>query len=61
MNIFEHHNEFVFGLDFSLFNPAQIVSASWDEHVCVFDVNGPPPRKLPTIQRPRKQMLPGIK
>lgn len=26
---YEHHNEFVFGLDFSLFAPGEIVSASW--------------------------------
>eukprot|EP00924_Labyrinthula_sp_SR-Ha-C_P005098 snap_masked-scaffold_1-processed-gene-21.31-mRNA-1 protein AED:0.11 eAED:0.12 QI:0/0/0/1/1/1/4/0/319 len=43
---FSHHNEFVFGLDFNLFQPNQVASASWDENLCVFDLANPP-QKIP--------------
>lgn len=29
------HSEFIFGLDFSLFNPGVIATCSWDETICV--------------------------
>lgn len=35
MTRFDHHSEFVLGVDFSLFNEGQIASCSWDELVCV--------------------------
>ena len=54
---FDHHTEFVFGVDFSLFRPNQIATASWDEFVCVFDVTGPPPSKIPPVRR--KTAAPG--
>lgn len=44
---YEHHSEFVFGVDFNLFRPGEIASCSWDEHVCIFNINGPPPPRIP--------------
>jgi len=35
---YEHHTEFVLGVDFSLFNENQIASCSWDQRVCVWDL-----------------------
>ncbi len=34
---FEHHTEFVIGLDFNLFVEGQLASCSWDECVEVFN------------------------
>mmetsp|Transcript_15477 Transcript_15477/g.18772 ORF Transcript_15477/g.18772 Transcript_15477/m.18772 type:complete len:340 (+) Transcript_15477:89-1108(+) len=48
---YEHHSEFVFGIDWNLFRPGEIVSSSWDEHVCVFNVNAPPPPRIPPPPR----------
>jgi len=47
----QHHTEFVMGLDFNLFRPNSIASASWDEHVCIFDPNLGPPPKIPPIPK----------
>lgn len=57
---FEHHSEFVFGLDISIFHPNKLVSASWDEWVCVFDGGGifSPPR-LPSVKQ--RALLPSVK
>ena len=33
-----HHTEFVVGIDFNLFTD-EVVSASWDEKVCVWRTN----------------------
>lgn len=43
---FDHHMEFVLGLDINLFEENLIATASWDRSVCVWDVaqGGPPPR-----------------
>lgn len=58
---FEHHNEFVFGLDLSLFIPNQIVAASWDEHVSVFNSKGPSPARIPMVQKPINAQKPQLK
>ena len=49
---FDHHSEFVFGVDFNLFRANQVATASWDEFVCVFDVNAPPGRIPPVGRKP---------
>mmetsp|Transcript_9423 Transcript_9423/g.15392 ORF Transcript_9423/g.15392 Transcript_9423/m.15392 type:complete len:342 (-) Transcript_9423:1300-2325(-) len=55
----EHHSEFVMGVDFNLFRPGQLATCSWDEHVCVFDMNsGAPPRIPPPPKRPGASMPP---
>jgi peroxin-7 len=52
----EHHTEFVMGVDFSLFQPGQLATCSWDEHVAVFNIrDGPPPRIPPPPKRPGAQ------
>lgn len=33
---FDGHTEFVFGLDFSLFDPGLTATCAWDEGVAVF-------------------------
>lgn len=57
---FDHHAEFVFGLDFSLFIENQVVSASWDEHVSIFSLIGPqiPPIPKKISQNQGSQNLP---
>ena len=47
---YDHHTEFILGVDFSLFRPGQVATASWDEYVCVFDVAAAPPR-IPPVRR----------
>jgi peroxin-7 len=44
---FDHHTEFVCGLDFSLGAPGLVATCSWDRSVCVWDARGPPPRPIP--------------
>ena len=36
INRFDHHSEFVVGLDFNLFIEKQLASASWDKSCTVF-------------------------
>ena len=38
VNSFEHHSEFVTGLDFNLFNEGQIATAGWDGLTSVFNI-----------------------
>mmetsp|Transcript_18916 Transcript_18916/g.60466 ORF Transcript_18916/g.60466 Transcript_18916/m.60466 type:complete len:347 (+) Transcript_18916:2286-3326(+) len=55
----EQHTEFVMGIDFSLFRPGQVATCSWDEHVCIFNIaGGPPPRIPPPPKRPSGGALP---
>lgn len=47
---FDHHSEFVLGLDLNLFQENQIASAAWDRTVCVWNsVQGPPPPRPPGL------------
>ena len=39
IHIFNHHNEFVYGCDFSLFNKNLISTTSWDNSLCLFNIN----------------------
>jgi peroxin-7 len=39
IHIFNHHNEFVYGCDFSLFNKNLISTTSWDNSLCLFNLN----------------------
>lgn len=36
--VFQHHTEFVYGLDFNIHVPNQLADCSWDEHVELFDI-----------------------
>eukprot|EP00928_Gymnodinium_smaydae_P066880 TRINITY_DN49841_c0_g1_i1.p1 TRINITY_DN49841_c0_g1~~TRINITY_DN49841_c0_g1_i1.p1 ORF type:complete len:333 (-),score=62.59 TRINITY_DN49841_c0_g1_i1:429-1427(-) len=41
---FDHHSEFVLGVDYSLFEENLLATAAWDRTVCVWNsVRGPPP------------------
>ena len=40
---FEHHREFVTGIDFNLFIQGQVASCAWDRQVCVWTLGTPPP------------------
>jgi WD40 repeat protein len=42
MNRFDHHSEFVTGLDFSMFNEGQLATASWDKSVGTFSIDENP-------------------
>jgi len=45
---FDHHSEFVLGLDLSLFEENLVASAAWDRTCCVWNcVQGPPPPAPP--------------
>jgi len=54
---FDHHTEFVLGVDLSLFEENLIASAAWDRSVCVWNcAQGPPPPPPPGMalgQRPQ--------
>ena len=39
IKIFKHHKEFVYGCDFSLFNKNLVSSTSWDNSLCLFNLN----------------------
>ena len=39
IHIFNHHKEFVYGCDFSLFNKNLISTTSWDNSLCLFNIN----------------------
>jgi peroxin-7 len=56
---FDHHTEFVVGLDLSLFEENLMATAAWDRTACVWNcVQGPPPPAPPGILRPRSQGQP---
>ncbi|CDJ37355.1 peroxisome biogenesis factor 7, putative [Eimeria tenella] len=45
---FDHHREFILGLDWSVFKSGLIVSTSWDRSVCVWNADsGPAPPPVP--------------
>ena len=44
---FDHHQEFVVGLDFSLFDAGLVASGSWDRTVCVWNHEIGPPMPAP--------------
>lgn len=55
---FDHHSEFVLGLDLSLFEENLIATAAWDRTACVWNlVRGPPPPPPPGMAQgaPRPQ------
>jgi len=47
LNKFEHHSEFVIGLDWNLFVEGQVVSCGWDQGVFVWNINSQPPPPSP--------------
>lgn len=42
INRFDHHTEFVVGLDFNLFVEKQLATASWDKSASVFRYDDSP-------------------
>jgi peroxin-7 len=42
INRFDHHSEFVVGLDFNLFNEKQLAICSWDKGLSVFKYDDNP-------------------
>ena len=42
VNRFDHHTEFVVGIDFNLFNEGQLASVSWDKSVAVYRIDDDP-------------------
>ncbi|CBZ52502.1 putative peroxisome biogenesis factor 7 [Neospora caninum Liverpool] len=52
---FGHHAEFVMGIDWSLFQPNLIASASWDRHVCLWSPLGNEHQYPPMICRRARQ------
>merc|ERR1719310_1653806 len=50
---FDHHTEFVLGVDLSLFEENLIATAAWDRTVCVWNMaQGPPPPRPPGLAQP---------
>merc|ERR1719379_489044 len=50
---FDHHSEFVLGLDLSLFEENLLASAAWDRTVCTWNcMQGPPPPPPPGMTQP---------
>lgn len=44
---FDHHSEFVLGVDLSLFEENLVATSAWDHTTCVWNLQGPPPRGRP--------------
>jgi len=42
MNRFDHHTEFVVGVDFSMFNEGQFATASWDKTISTLRIDDNP-------------------
>lgn len=56
---FDHHQEFVLGLDFSLFEDNLMASGSWDRTVCTWNHEiGPPPPCPPGFAQPAPKSAP---
>ncbi|EPR61732.1 WD domain, G-beta repeat-containing protein [Toxoplasma gondii TgCatPRC2] len=53
--VFSHHAEFVMGIDWSLFQPHFIASASWDRHTCLWSPLGDELQYPPLIRRNARQ------
>eukprot|EP00939_MAST-03C_sp_MAST-3C-sp1_P002519 g2519.t1 len=53
---FDHHSEFVCGLDLNLFLPGEIATCAWDRTLVVWNVRGMAPlplkRSAPALRRP---------
>eukprot|EP00927_Polykrikos_kofoidii_P039499 TRINITY_DN33865_c0_g1_i1.p1 TRINITY_DN33865_c0_g1~~TRINITY_DN33865_c0_g1_i1.p1 ORF type:complete len:331 (+),score=52.82 TRINITY_DN33865_c0_g1_i1:156-1148(+) len=50
---FDHHSEFVLGVDLSLFEENLIATAAWDRTCCIWNLKqGPPPPPPPGIMKP---------
>jgi len=51
---FDHHTEFVLGVDLSLFEENLLATAAWDRTACVWNcMQGPPPPPPPGMPQPR--------
>ncbi len=45
---YDHHSEFVCGLDWSLFLPGQLASCAWDRSLTIWNTRGKAPLPLPS-------------
>lgn len=48
---YDHHTEFVCGVDFNLFVPGEIATSSWDRSVHIWNLRGRPPLPQPPSKR----------
>eukprot|EP00929_Paragymnodinium_shiwhaense_P109177 TRINITY_DN75529_c0_g1_i1.p1 TRINITY_DN75529_c0_g1~~TRINITY_DN75529_c0_g1_i1.p1 ORF type:complete len:342 (-),score=60.82 TRINITY_DN75529_c0_g1_i1:32-1057(-) len=49
---FDHHSEFVLGLDLNLFEENMVATAAWDRTACVWNMHqGPPPPPPPGMRQ----------
>ncbi len=56
---YEHHHEFVVGVDFNLFIPGEIATTSWDGYCTVWNFQDPNIRPPKTVKRnPNRPSLP---
>lgn len=55
---FDHHSEFVVGIDWSLFEENVIATTSWDKSICSWDVGSAPPNPPSSFDRKK---TPGIR
>ena len=46
MNKFDHHTEFVVGLDFNMFEEGRLATASWDKAVSAIKIDDAPRQVL---------------
>jgi len=51
---FDHHTEFVLGVDFNNYMEGVVATCSWDESVTVFDSTKPPPKTGLSTTAPSK-------
>ena len=59
INRYEHHHEFVVGVDFNLFVPGEIATTSWDGYCAVWNFQDPNVRPPKTVKRnPDRPSLP---
>jgi peroxin-7 len=53
---FDHHSEFVLGVDWSLFEENSLATCAWDRTVCIWNVaRGPPPPPPAGLRQPVPQ------
>ena len=48
---YDHHTEFVCGLDFNLFVPGQIASCAWDRSLSIWNTRGKAPLPSPRVPK----------
>lgn len=54
---FDHHSEFVVGIDWSLFEENVLATTSWDRSVCAWNVTSPPPNPPAGLQNKKNTQV----